>query len=191
MANMEKIVPFILLFETGTTGEGLTNPQIFDKARKNGFVHDPDDLGGATMCGITLETYTEYCRKKGYPRPTVERLRGINYKTWADILKTMFWDRWKADRINSQSVAEMLVDFVWSSGAYGIRIPQKALGVKTDGIVGEITLAAVNGKEPEGLFKLLKSERLAFIDRICTTRAINRKFRKGWINRINSLKFVS
>lgn len=50
MANVEKLAPLILKWE-------------------GGFVNDPDDLGGATNRGVTLATYMQYCRKKGYPVP--------------------------------------------------------------------------------------------------------------------------
>ena len=54
MADVRKLAPFILKWE-------------------GGFVNDPDDLGGATNMGVTIGTYETYCRKKGYPKPTVER----------------------------------------------------------------------------------------------------------------------
>ena len=28
--------------------------------------------------GVTIGTYEAYCRKKGYPKPTVERLKNIH-----------------------------------------------------------------------------------------------------------------
>lgn len=189
MAKVEKIVPFILRFEAGVVAPGLTNEQLFERARKTGFANDPDDLGGATMIGVTLDTYTAYCRRKGYPRPTVVRLHGIPYAQWLDILKTMYWDRWKADQISSQSVAEILVDWVWASGKYGITIPQRVLGVAADGIVGVKTLAAVNARSPERLFAEIMAERKAYIDRICASRPANNKFKKGWLNRLNALSF--
>jgi lysozyme family protein len=189
MANVEKIVPFILKWETGTTGIGLTNEQLFEKAKLKGFANDPDDLGGATMCGVTLATFTEYCRRKGYPRPTIVRLKAIKYKEWLEILKTMFWDKWKADQINNESIALILVDWVWGSGKYGITIPQKAIGVTADGIVGPKTIAAVNAKDPKQLFDLIRKERLAYIERICRSRPTNLKYKRGWLNRLNDIKF--
>ena len=161
-----------------------------ERAKKRGFTNDPDDLGGATMCGVTLATYTEYCRKKGYPRPTVQRLKDIKYVDWLAILKTMFWDRWKADQIINASIALMLVDFVWASGNYGITVPQKAIGVKADGLVGPKTLAAINARNPKDLFDLLKKERLAYIERICKARPTNLKYKAGWLNRLNDIKFL-
>lgn len=189
MARIESIVPFILKWETGTTGIGLTNEQLFEKAKLKGFANDPDDLGGATMCGVTLATFTEYCRRKGYPRPTIVRLKAIKYKEWLEILKTMFWDKWKADQINNESIALILVDWVWGSGKYGITIPQKAIGVTADGIVGPKTIAAVNTKDPKQLFDLIRKERLAYIERICRSRPTNLKYKRGWLNRLNDIKF--
>lgn len=189
MARVESIVPFILKWETGTTGIGLTNEQLFEKAKLKGFANDPDDLGGATMCGVTLATFTEYCRRKGYPRPTIVRLKAITYKEWLEILKTMFWDKWKADQINNESIALILVDWVWGSGKYGITIPQKAIGVTADGIVGPKTIAAVNAKDPKQLFDLIRKERLAYIERICRSRPTNLKYKRGWLNRLNDIKF--
>lgn len=189
MAKVESIVPFILKWETGTTGIGLTNEQLFEKAKLKGFANDPDDLGGATMCGVTLATFAEYCRRKGYPRPTIVRLKAIKYKEWLEILKTMFWDKWKADQINNESIALILVDWVWGSGKYGITIPQRAIGVTADGIVGPKTIAAVNAKDPKQLFDLIRKERLAYIERICRSRPTNLKYKRGWLNRLNDIKF--
>lgn len=189
MARVESIVPFILKWETGTTGIGLTNEQLFEKAKLKGFANDPDDLGGATMCGVTLATFTDYCRRKGYPRPTIVRLKAIKYKEWLEILKTMFWDKWKADQISNESIALILVDWVWGSGKYGITIPQKAIGVTADGIVGPKTIAAVNAKDPKQLFDLIRKERLAYIERICRSRPTNLKYKRGWLNRLNDIKF--
>lgn len=170
MADVNKLAPFILKWE-------------------GGFVNDPADLGGATNMGVTIATYETYCKKKGYPKPTVERLKAMTKDQWTDILKTMYWDRWKADEIKSQSVANILVDWVWASGLYGIKIPQQVLGVTIDGIVGVKTIAALNSRDPRELFDSIVKERIAFIDRICISRPANKKFKKGWLNRLNSIRF--
>ncbi len=189
MANVEKLVPFIIQFEAGVTPAGLTGEKLFEKARKTGYANDPDDLGGATMVGVTIATYKEYCRRKGYPVPTIDRLRNMTYAQWLDILKTMFWDRWQADKIANQSVAEILVDWVWASGKYGITIPQQVLGVTVDGVVGPKTLAALSKQNPAQFFARIVAERKAYIDRICTSRPVNNKYKRGWLNRLNAIKF--
>lgn len=188
MANIDKLIPFILKWE-------------------GGFVNDPTDRGGATNKGVTLATYEAYCKRKGYPRPTVERLKNIPDAHWREIVKTMFWDKWKADDIHSQKVANILVDWVWGSGIHGIKKPQALLGVKVDGIVGDKTLSAVNFADPEELFDAIYQERVKFLNAIVSNsvaayeKKIGRKatdaellkytqkrFIKGWLNRLHEIK---
>lgn len=170
MADYKKLIPFILRWE-------------------GGFVNDPHDAGGATNKGVTLATYEAYCRAKGYPRPTVERLRNLTHREWEDIYKTMYWDRWQADHIHHQPIANILVDWLWMSGEYGIKIPQRLLGVDVDGRVGTQTLAAINAQDPRTLFDNLKAARIGFINDICHRRPRNERFRRGWLNRLNALTY--
>lgn len=48
----------------------------------------------------------------------------LSYNDWKSILKMLYWDRWNADEIRSQSIAEIVCDFVWASGVHGIKVPQ-------------------------------------------------------------------
>ncbi|MDE6019278.1 MAG: peptidoglycan domain protein [Muribaculaceae bacterium] len=187
MAQIEKFIPFLIFWETSAEGPSLSNEQLFAKAQSRGIADDPDDRGGATMVGITISTYRDYCARNRKATPTVVSLSKLSYPEWLDILKKMFWDRWQADQIVDQRVAEMLVDWVWTGGTYGITIPQRLLSVKADGIVGPQTLAAVNKSDPQILFQKIKQARLSYIDRICRTRPANTKFRSGWLRRINAL----
>ena len=169
MADVKKLAPFILKWE-------------------GGFVNDPDDLGGATNMGITIATYRVYRKRKGLPEPTVDDLKHLSNDEWIDVLKSLYWDKWKADQIKNKSVDSILVDFVWASGNYGIAIPQELLEVTADGIVGKNTLAAVNNYPlQDELFDRIRRARLDYIDRICKSRPKNEKYRRGWCNRINDL----
>ncbi len=187
MAQLEKFIPFLIFWETSTKDPSLSNEQLFAKAKARGIANDPDDRGGATMVGITIGTYRDYCKRKGKQTPTVTSLSKLSYPEWLDLLKTMFWNRWQADLIADQRIAEILVDWVWTSGTYGITIPQRLLSVKSDGIAGPQTLNAVNQSNPQTLFQKLKQARIAYIDQICQTRPTNTKFRPGWLRRLNAL----
>ena len=188
MASIDKLIPFILKCE-------------------GGFVNDPTDRGGATNKGVTIATYEAYCSKNGLPRPTVADLKHISDAHWREIAKTMYWDKWHADDINSQKVANILVDWVWASGIHGIKKPQALLGVKADGIVGNKTLSAVNCADPEELFAEIYQERVKFINAIVARsvaayeKKIGRKatekellkytqkrFAKGWLNRLREIR---
>jgi lysozyme family protein len=191
MAKIEGIIPHIIKWEAGVIGHAGEEPSVlFERARKKGFANDPDDKGGATQTGVTLATYKDYCKKNGISEPTVDNLKNIPYTTWRDILKSMYWDRWGADKINSQAVANMLVDWVWASGKHGIRKPQELLGVKVDGIVGNKTLAAVNGRGEIGLIYQLRDARIAHFENIVKANPSQKKFLNGWKNRVMDLKFV-
>ena len=170
MAQMEKLLPFILKWE-------------------GGYVNDPLDLGGATNMGVTLDTWKTLGEDKNDDGVIDEEdLLLLNHRDLALVLRE-YWNRWQADRIISQSLANILVDWVWSSGKYGITLPQKILGVKPDGIVGQITLQALNSHpNPKQLFGEIKEERVAYIERICQSRPANLRFRKGWLRRIDSLQ---
>lgn len=190
MASMEHFIPFLIKWEAGITKRnGELNEALYKRAKESGWADDPDDSGGQTMIGVTMATYEEYCHRKGYPKPKTEGLMNLSYNDWKSILKVLYWDKWKADEIRNQSVAEILCDWVWASGVYGIKIPQRLLGVTMDGIVGSQTLTAVNSKNPRELFNRIKAARFEYIDEICRKRPVNNKFKKGWLNRINDVAF--
>lgn len=173
MANVNQLAPFILKWE-------------------GGFVNDPADLGGATNMGVTIGAW----KSCGYDKDgdgdiDVDDLRLLTREDVVNrVLKPHYWDRWKADDIKSQSVANILVDWVWASGAHGIKIPQRLLGVTVDGIVGPKTIAAVNARNPRELFDMIKIARFDFIEDICRKRPANNKFKRGWMNRINDIAYV-
>ena len=103
----------------------------------------------------------------------------------------MYWDRWKADEIKSQSIADILVDWIWANEMHGIKIPHDLVGVIPDGIVGPKTLAAVNSRNPRELFDQIKIAGFDFIEDICRECPANNKFKRGWMNhRINDISYV-
>lgn len=172
MANVAKLLPYILKWE-------------------GGFVNDPIDKGGATNMGVTIGTW----RSVGYDKDgdgdiDVADLKLLTHDDVMNrVLKPHYWDRWKADQIKSQSVANILVDWVWGSGINGVKIPQRLLGVTADGIVGKKTLEAVNSANPKVLFDQIKSARIDFLNNIVSRDLSQKRFINGWLNRLNHLKF--
>ena len=101
------------------------------------------------------------------------------------VLRPYCWDKWQADKINNQSIANLLVDWLWTSGKWGIILPQKILNVKQDGIVGKITLDAINNnKEQKNLFNQLWNRRLKQFQDIAKKDSSQKKFLRGWTRRL-------
>lgn len=189
MADIRKLAPIFLKWEAGAHPQ-LTLEQQWEIARKKGFSNDPCDAGGATMCGVTISTYSRYKQIKNKPKPSVNDLKKITLDEWLDILKMFYWDKMKADRIENQSIANLCVDMCWGSGSVtAIRKIQKCLGVAVDGVVGQRTLAALNGfNKAEIHSKLWEMRKIWFIN-IANARPANKRFLKGWLNRLNDLNF--
>jgi lysozyme family protein len=59
-------------------------------------------------------------------------------------VKNTYWDKIKGDQITNQKFANFLFDFYYASGYDAIKMLQKILGLNPDGIIGPITLAAIN-----------------------------------------------
>lgn len=186
MSDFRKMIPFILYCETGVKVED--DPQkMFEKARKRGYANDPCDRGGATMCGVTLATYTAYRRKHGYATTTVADLKKISFEEWCQILKTMYWDRCRGDEIKTQMLAVAITDWVWGSGLTGIKRVQKLLGIACDGIVGTQTLQAINNANQQELFNRIQNERNRFHAAIARPGSRNAKFLRGWNRRVSMI----
>jgi len=150
---------------------------------EGGYVDDPVDRGGCTNMGVTIGTYRLYVNPNG----TCADLKRMTYDQYALVLRK-YWDRWKADEIDSQKVADILVDWVYHSGTWGIRIPQQALGVKDDGVVGPVTLKAVNARCANELHAKLWHARKEFLEGIVKRTPSQKKFLKGWMNRLEAFK---
>ena len=153
---------------------------------EGGFVDDPLDRGGATNKGITIGTFRNFYGKDA----TVEQLKHITDEQWLHIFKSGYWDKWKADDIENQSIADIVVDWAWASGTVtSIKQVQKILGVAVDGIVGNDTLTAINIAGQRILFAKIHSRRIEFVENIVKRDPSQARFLKGWKNRINSLTF--
>ena len=152
---------------------------------EGGFVNHPEDKGGVTNLGVTLETYRSYCGQD----KTVKDLQNLSYGTWEKIMKDLYWDKVKGDRIENQCLAEIIADWCVNSGLAGIRKVQEILGCQPDGIVGAITLSLINAAEADKLHERIWKARQQFYINIVKRNPKQKVFMNGWMNRLNQFKF--
>lgn len=156
---------------------------------EGGWSNHKNDRGGATMMGVTLNTYKAYCRKKGKAVPTADDLKRITRETATDVLRVLFWQPLKADSIQNQSVADIIVDNCWGSGLSYLRIVQEVLGEQRDGIMGPKTLAAINGADQRTLHARLVERRRVYYSNVVMANPSQKVFLKGWLNRLKDFKY--
>lgn len=152
------------------------------------FANHPLDPGGATKWGVTLNTYRFYYGLN----KTVEDLKNMTENEWNYIFIRGFWDKALATQIVSQSVANMIVDWGWNAGMKtAIKSVQRILGCTQDGIMGPITMGFINRANAKDLFDKLYAARKKYYEDLVLKKPSMVIFLKGWMNRINDLKFTT
>lgn len=157
----------------------------FFKKWEGKYSNDKDDRGGCTMMGVTIKTYRKYYGND----KTCDDLRKITEDEWFNIFRNGYYDKAKCDKIENDSIALLVCDMCWGSGPVtAIKKIQACLGCTVDGKVGPQTLGALNGDSPLVIFKRLWNMRYVWFNNIATV-GNNRKYLRGWLNRLNDIKY--
>ena len=116
-------------------------------AREGGFVDDPDDPGGATKYGVTLETL----RRLGLDRSGDGRIDVADVKalTRQDAERIFVEHYFRAPRLGDlpEEIQPSVFDMYVNAGSNAVRILQRLLSrmgfsVNDDGIIGPLTAGA-------------------------------------------------
>jgi lysozyme family protein len=159
---------------------------------EGGYQCDPDDKGNynskgelvGTKYGVSANAYEAHYDIV----PEKEIMENLTPEQASFVLLS-YWNNCKADDINSQSIANLFVDWYYMSGPAGIKSAQRVLNLVADSIVGHNTLATINAGDQSEVFSKLWLARMQFFLDICKNNPSQNKFLKGWLNRLNSYKF--
>jgi len=178
----EDAVNHAMLYEVGGswdldapgTREGLIDTE---EHRKNcGYVNDPDDAGGETKYGVAKNA-----------NPDVD-ISNLDWEGAKAIYYDHYWLAGHCDLLNSR-VAVLHFDGCVNHGiGRANTFLQKAVGVDADGVIGKITIAAVNADDPFYLCNLICDQRAKFYQDIVNAKPSQAKYLRGWLRRINEMR---
>lgn len=158
----------------------LNFTQIFNRliGHEGGYVNDPRDPGGETNWGITKRT----AQANGYQGSMRAMTREQAYK----IYYSAFWLRYQCDKM-PEAVAFQFFDAAVNHGlGNASRMLQRAVGVVDDGVIGNMTIAAIKKMAISDVIMRLNAERLEFYCKLSTFTT----FGKGWVRRVaGNLKY--
>jgi lysozyme family protein len=111
-----------------------------------------------------------------------KEMRALTPKMVKPLYKKKFWDACKCDNLPS-GIDYLVFDFAVNAGVgRSAKTLQKVVGVKPDGAIGPITLAAVVATKY--LIEKFSDEKVTFYKSLPTFSS----FGNGWLNRIAHVK---
>ena len=113
---------------------------------EGGYVNHPADPGGATNQGVTQRVYDAWRSNGGQQKRSV---REITPEEVEAIYREQYWDQAKCDKM-PWPLSLMHFDAAVNHGVTRAnKLLQKALGVTADGVIGNVTLAAIRQNPPK------------------------------------------
>jgi lysozyme family protein len=144
---------------------------------EGGYVNDKADPGGETNFGISKRSYPNLDIKN----LTLDKAKEIYYRD--------FWLKGKYEQIEDENIAIKLFDLSVNMGInQANKLIQRALratgvSVFEDGIIGSVTLKAINKTDQTDLLAALKAEAAGHYRLIANLNPSQKKFITGWLNR--------
>ena len=143
---------------------------------EGGYSNHSADPGGMTNLGVTKRVWEEWTGKSA----TEQDMRSLTHEQVTPLYKKRYWDAIKGDDLPS-GIDLCVFDCAVNSGvSRAVRILQRILGVKDDGVIGAVTISAVTAIPVDDLIERYTEERQDFLESLPTFSV----FGKGWTTRV-------
>jgi len=154
----------------------LTFDEAFDRlmGHEGGYSDNPTDPGGKTRWGVTERV----ARARGYKGDMRELPQAFAKEV---VYRPDYWNAMKADQLPASIRFDVFDAAVNSGPGQAAKWLQRAAGVKDDGVIGPVTIAAATALGPE-LRARFNGTRLMFM----TSLPAWSTFGRGWAKRIAS-----
>jgi len=142
--------------------------------QEGGYVNDPNDPGGETRYGIS---------KKSFPDLDIKNLTIQQAK---EIYRIYYWTPCKCDELPTMFAIALFDSAVNQGVGTAIRIMQRAVSVKDDGVIGPITLSAVRNAKPRAR-TLMLARRMEAYCKLMAEKPNLLVYALNWSHRVISL----
>jgi lysozyme family protein len=139
---------------------------------EGGYSNHPDDPGRATRWGITQRVAV----RSGYRGD----MRDFPRDAAKAIYRRSYWDAIRAEELPAKLRFHVFDAAVNSGVVQAVKWLQRAVGVGDDGVLGPMTLDAVNRSDPATVAAVMTGERLDLM----TSLPAWGSFGKGWVRRV-------
>lgn len=144
------------------------------------FTNDPDDPGGPTKGGVTIDALTEYLGRKA----DINDIRNLKESTVRDLYRKLYVMKPGFGMLGDPSLMGLVVD---SGVLHGrnrtTKWLQYVVGAKQDGVLGPMTLRAVQNLPPAEVYRRFLKRRFKGVADVVQDNPRLIKYLEGWINR--------
>ena len=146
-----------------------------------------------TNRGISAVGYYDFYKKV----PTVQDMKNLTVEQAKAIYKKNYWDKINGDKIQNQSVAELMFQYIIGSGASQLSdlkaianiIAGKKVMAEIDKSFTDAEAAIINSLPAVKYWAALKAWRHAFFIRLTNAKPKLKQFLRGWQSRLDSYVF--
>jgi len=148
--------------------------------KEGGYVNDPDDRGGPTNMGITFNTLKAW---RG-TEITEQDVKDLKIEEARNIYQANYWKKLSCDDLPS-GVDLVVFDFGVNAGtARSAKLLQRVCGANSDGVIGPITVGAVNSLDAAQVIRRFGELRMDHYRSLSNWT----KFGRGWTRRTDDVQ---
>ena len=149
---------------------------------EGGFYHN-QATGEIVNHGITLK----FVQTSGYQPDADEAfIQNLTTAEASAIYQTYFWSRYSLGSIDDQSLANKAFDLTVNMGPAALKLLQSAVNCAADGVLGPISIAQINARDPVELLAEYKELAAQRYQQIAADNPQLAGDLTGWLSRLNS-----
>jgi len=143
---------------------------------EGGYVNHPSDPGGRTNLGVTQRVWEDYV---GHPVDEAT-MRSLTREMVSPLYRKEYWDAVHGDKLPC-GADYLAFDFAVNAGSFRcVKTIQRALNITADGVIGPVTLKAIQDTNAEDFINNFSAAKESFYRGLTTFPT----FGKGWLNRV-------